>query len=219
MRRVAVIDIVALTDRLLGTETPRILEFSKSGSRGLIKPAFPAVTCTAQANYLTGFYPVSHGIVGNGWYERELAEHIFWKQSNKIVRCKKIYDELREVVPGFTCAKLFWWFNMYSSADFSITPRPVYLANGRKIPDIYTHPLSLREEITRDLGAFPFSAFWGPFAGRKSRIGEEDAASRWIARAAMWIEEKFKPALSFIYLPHLDDNLQRFGTQSGLIRR
>ena len=27
-----------------------------------IKPAFPAVTCTAQADYLTGRYPDAHGI-------------------------------------------------------------------------------------------------------------------------------------------------------------
>lgn len=218
MKRIAVIDVVALTGKLLGDNTPRIFEFSKNGVIASINPAFPAVTCSAQANYLTGVFPQTHGIVGNGWYDRELAEHMFWKQSNKLVRSRKIYDELREVVPGFTCAKLFWWFNMYSSADFSITPRPVYPADGRKIPDIYTRPYSLRDEITREIGKFPFATFWGPFAGRKSRLGEPDSASRWIARAAMWIEDRHKPTLNLIYLPHLDYNLQRYGSSSQLIR-
>ena len=33
-----------------------------------------AVTCSAQSTYLTGLSPSEHGIVGNGWYNRELAE-------------------------------------------------------------------------------------------------------------------------------------------------
>jgi len=218
MKRIAVIDLVALTGRLLGENTPRIVEFSKTGSIASINPAFPAVTCSAQANYLTGVRPQIHGIVGNGWYDRELAEHLFWKQSNRLVRSKKIYDELRELVPGFTCAKLFWWFNMYSGADYSITPRPVYFANGRKIPDIYSHPYLIRDEITRENGKFPFATFWGPFAGRKSELGDSDSASRWIANAAKWIEERYKPTLNLVYLPHLDYNLQRFGPDPHLIK-
>lgn len=219
MRRLAVIDIVALSKKLVGDETPFILEFLKKGSFATIIPSFPAVTCAAQANYLTGVYPQTHGIVGNGWYDRDLAEHMFWKQSNNLIQAKKIYDDLRNLIPGFTCAKLFWWFNMYSNADYSITPRPIYPADGRKIPDIYSHPYSLRDEITGELGKFPFATFWGPFAGKKSRLGGPDAASRWIANAAMRIEEKYKPALSLIYLPHLDYNLQRFGPDSPLIKQ
>ncbi|MBI5769511.1 MAG: alkaline phosphatase family protein, partial [Verrucomicrobia bacterium] len=103
----------------------------------------------------------------------------------------------------FTCAKLFWWYNMYSTADWSITPRPMYPADGRKFFDVYSHPLSIRDEIKRDLGEFPFPAFWGPMAGI--------ASSEWIARSAQWIEEKHRPDLSLVYLPHLDYNLQRLG--------
>ncbi|MCX7872091.1 MAG: alkaline phosphatase family protein [Verrucomicrobiae bacterium] len=218
MCRIAVIDIVALTGKLLGNDTPSILEFSKKGSLAAINPAFPALTCSAQANYLTGVYPQTHGIVGNGWYDRDLAEHLFWKQSNKLVQTKKIYDELKETTTNFTCAKLFWWFNMYSNVDYSITPRPIYPADGRKIPDIYTNPYSIRNDITNDIGRFPFQTFWGPLAGKNSKIGSADAASRWIAKAAMWIEEKYKPTLNLIYLPHLDYNLQRHGPNSPLIK-
>ena len=48
------------------------------------------------------------------------------------------YEAARRRDPAFTCAKLFWWYNMYASADISVTPRPMYPADGRKIPDVYT---------------------------------------------------------------------------------
>ena len=211
MNRLAVINVVGLTESLIGEHTPRIAEFGGSGATATIKPAFPAVTCTAQSNYLTGATPSQHGIVGNGWYNRELAEVHFWKQSNRLVQGEKIWDELRTREPQFTCAKLFWWFNMYSSADYSITPRPMYPADGRKVFDIYTQPGQIRHEIKRDLGEFPFFGFWGPAAGIKTPQGSADCATRWIAESAKWIENKYAPTLNLIYLPHLDYNLQRHG--------
>jgi predicted AlkP superfamily pyrophosphatase or phosphodiesterase len=135
----------------------------------------------------------------------------FWKQSNHLVHGPKIWERLRALAPGFTCAKLFWWYNMYSSVDWSITPRPMYPADGRKVFDIHTAPMSLRPEIKKDLGDFPFATFWGPAAGVKSPQGGPDAASRWIAESAKWIEQRHQPTLSLIYLPHLDYNFQRLG--------
>src|SRR6185369_13251319 len=208
-----------LTDALIGEHTPRIRDFASRGDRANIVPAFPAVTCTAQSTYLTGATPHVHGIVGNGWYNRELAEVQFWKQSNRLVHGNKIWEELREHDPKFTCAKLFWWFNMYSTADFSITPRPIYPADGRKIFDIYTWPFSIRPEIKKDLGEFPFPAFWGPAAGSDSSQFSADSASRWIAESAKWIESKFHPTLNLIYLPHLDYSLQRLGPKHPRLTR
>src|SRR5438132_778487 len=132
MRRTAVINVVGLTERLLGPEMPRISAFRTKGASAGIVPAFPAVTCTAQSTYLTGTTADVHGIVGNGWYDRQLAEVHFWKQSNHLVQGRKLWEELRGCAPNFTCAKLFWWHNMYSTVDFSITPRPMYPADGRK---------------------------------------------------------------------------------------
>ncbi|HZL78263.1 MAG TPA: nucleotide pyrophosphatase/phosphodiesterase family protein, partial [Candidatus Limnocylindrales bacterium] len=196
-------------------DTPRIAAFRQRGALAQIAPAFPAVTCTAQSNYLTGKTPSQHGIVGNGWFNRELSEVQFWKQSNHIVHGTKIWDALREqskiVNRKASIANLFWWFNMYSSVDYAITPRPLYPADGRKFFDIYSWPYSIREEIKKDLGEFPFFSFWGPAAGVDSPQGNADAASRWIAESAKWIENKFSPTLNLIYLPHLDYNLQRHG--------
>jgi len=216
--RLAVINIVGLTGSLIGPDMPNLAQFRDRGAHARIRAAFPAVTCSAQSNYLTGATPSHHGIVGNGWYDRTLAEVHFWKQSNHLVSAPKIWDEVRARRPGFTCAQLFWWFNMYSAADYSITPRPAYPADGRKIFDIYSWPPTIRPEIKRDLGEFPFPSFWGPAAGVSGPQGSADAASRWIAESAKWIERKYSPTLNLVYLPHLDYNLQRHGPTAPAIR-
>lgn len=182
---------------------PGLTRFAEKNGLQSYAPAFPAVTCTAQSSIVTGISPAEHGIVANGWYDRESAEVRFWKQSNHLVRGEKLWDKLRREVPGFTCAKLFWWYNMYSSADFSITPRPLYPADGRKVFDVHTQPMEMRDELKADLGPFPFPAFWGPAAGI--------ASSEWIAASAKWVEEKHSPTLSLVYLPHLDYPLQKDG--------
>ena len=201
--RLAVINVVGLSQSLLGEKMPRLSRFAGRAGTQSFPPAFPAVTCTAQSSMLTGKGPAEHQIVGNGWYDRESAEARFWKQSNHLVKGSKVWDELREKVTGFTCAKLFWWYNMYSSADYSMTPRPLYPADGRKVFDIHTQPMEWREEVKSALGDFPFPSFWGPGAGI--------ACSKWIAGAAKWTEERASPTLSLVYLPHLDYGLQKYG--------
>lgn len=197
------INVVGLTPTLLGPSAPRLAGWAKTAAVARIRAAFPAVTCTAQADYLTGQYPDTHGIVGNGWYVRDDCEVRFWRQSNKLVQAQKIWDAARAEDPSFTCANVFWWFNMYSTVDYAVTPRPMYPADGRKLPDVYTTPAGLRDELQGRLGTFPLFDFWGPRASVTS--------SRWIAEAAKYVEQKFAPTLTLIYLPHLDYNLQRAG--------
>ena len=201
--RLAVLNVVGLSESLLGSDAPGITAFAEKHGLQTYVPAFPALTTTAQSSILTGTPPEKHGIVANGWYDRETAEVRFWKQSNHIVHGEKIWDTLRKSVPGFTCAKLFWWYNMHSTADFTITPRPLYPADGSKHFDVHTQPMEMRDELKADLGPFPFPAFWGPAAGI--------ASSEWIAASAKWVEEKHSPTLSLVYLPHLDYCLQKDG--------
>ena len=208
MNKTVVIDVVGLTPKLLGS-MPKLSAWATQANVARIAPAFPAVTCTAQADYLTGRYPREHGIVGNGWYSREDCEVRFWRQSNKLVQAPKIWEAAKAADPSFTCANLFWWFNMYSAVDYSVTPRPMYLADGRKLPDIYTSPSSLREELQSNLGGFPLFDFWGPRASIRS--------TQWIAEASKHVERKFNPTLTLIYLPHLDYNLQRLGVSGPAI--
>ena len=203
LHKTAVLNVVGLTPSLIGEHTPRIKEFLQSGWSAQLEEPFPAVTCTSQAAMLTGTLPSENGIVGNGWYFKDLAEVGFWKQSNSLIQGEKIYETLKKQFPAFTSAKLFWWYNMYSSCDFSVTPRPHYPADGRKVFDVYTEPASLHDPMIQDLGAFPFFSFWGPGSGIPS--------SDWIAKCAKWIFEKEKPDLNLVYLPHLDYCLQRVG--------
>jgi len=211
MRKTVVINVVGLTASLLGQATPRLRTFAEQGKLATIEPVLPAVTCSAQATFLTGRYPNEHGIVGNGWYFRDECEIKFWRQANALMQCPKIWETAHSLDPAFTCANLFWWFNMYSSVDYAVTPRPMYPADGRKIPDIYTQPGDLRFALQAELGQFPLFSFWGPNTSIK--------ASQWIAEAAKRVEQRYDPTLTLIYLPHLDYCLQRFGsTQEAVVQ-
>jgi len=211
VNRTAVLNVVGLSRRHIGEHTPAISKFLSLAQAATIDPAFPAVTCTAQSNYLTGKRPSDHGIIGNGWYNHELAEVTFWKQPNQTVQSPKLWHDLSLANDGFTCATMFWWFNMYADVEWSATPRPTYPADGSKHFDIYTWPYELRSALKSELGEFPFPAFWGPMAGRQSPAGKPEAVSEWIANAAKCIEQHHQPTLNLVYLPHLDYNLQRLG--------
>jgi predicted AlkP superfamily pyrophosphatase or phosphodiesterase len=211
VRKVAVVNIVGLTPSLIGTSTPALAEFAQRGKTAAIEPVIPAVTCTAQATYFTGVYPDQHGIVANGWYFRDECEVRFWRQSNKLVAAPKVWEMARAVDSSFTCANMFGWYNMYSTVDYSVTPRPMYPADGRKIPDIYSEPAGLRQELQQRFGRFPLFHFWGPTASIRS--------TEWIANATIHVDEKYDPTLTLVYLPHLDYNLQRLGPWDPKIAR
>ena len=138
----------------------------------------PAVTCTVQSTFTTGLLPREHGCVANGWYFRDIAEVALWRQSNAARRRARRSGTPRSAAtPSFTCAKLFWWFNMYSTADFAVTPRPMYPADGRKLPDIHTHPAALRDELQARARHVPAVQLLGP-ARRTSRASAVDRALR-----------------------------------------
>lgn len=203
MQKTVVIDIVGLSRSVIGEHTPFLKGFAEQHGLATVRPLLPAVTTSVQSTYLTGKWPSEHGIVGNGWYDRTDCEVKFWKQSNKLVAASKIWDDAREKDKSFTCSNMFWWYNMYSSADYSVTPRPNYLADGRKLPDCYSHPAALREELQQKLGQFPLFQFWGP--------GASITSTQWIADASLYTEDKYNPTLTLIYLPHLDYCLQKYG--------
>jgi len=203
-KHLALINIVGLTKGLVSQEnTPFIYSLLNDYQLKPLSGVFPSVTTSAQTAMLTGKDAQEHGIVGNGWYFYEHAEIGFWKQANYLVQSPQVWQVLKEKNENFTCANSFWWYNMYSSVDFSITPRPHYPADGRKIPDLYSFPSDMHQTIEEKLGKFPFFNFWGPKAGIE--------ASQWIAAAAVELQKKNNPNLHLIYLPHLDYNLQKFG--------
>ncbi|MFD7783651.1 alkaline phosphatase family protein [Streptomyces nojiriensis] len=209
-RPLLVLDVAALTPRLLDC-MPRLAALARSGSRAHLGTVLPAVTCAAQSTFLTGTLPAEHGAVGNGWYFRELGEVLLWRQHNGLVRGDKLWDAARRAYPGYTVANVCWWYAMGAETDITVTPRPVYRADGRKEPDCYTRPPRLHDELTRALGTFPLFRFWGPGAGIES--------SRWIAEATRHIMCRSAPDLVLSYLPHLDYDLQRYGPDDSRSQR
>jgi predicted AlkP superfamily pyrophosphatase or phosphodiesterase len=211
MQKTVVIDIVGLSTGLIGDHTPFLKKYTQEKFVQTIAPMLPAVTTSVQSTYITGKWPSEHGIVGNGWYDHVDSEIKFWKQSNKLVQSEKIWDKAKRIDPKFTTAKMFWWYNMYSTVDYSVTPRPNYLADGRKMPDCYSDPAGLRDELQKELGTFPLFQFWGPGANIKS--------TQWIADASVITDKKYNPTLTLIYLPHLDYCLQKFGQDFNKISK
>ena len=211
MKRLAVLNVVGLTKEHLGINAPNITSLAKQSHIHSIETLLPAVTCSVQSTILTGESSKTHGIIANGWHNRKTKETAFWKQSNDLVQGEKVWEALKKVEPTATIANLFWWFNMYSSVDIAVTPRPVYCDDGRKIPDIWTNPSHLRSSLQQKFGQFPLFKFWGPGAGIES--------SRWITQAAIDIDYEYEPTLSLIYLPHLDYCLQRIGPEHHSIKK
>jgi predicted AlkP superfamily pyrophosphatase or phosphodiesterase len=195
--------VVGLTPRHLGVLTPRLSALAREGAMLPLETVTPAVTCSVQASFMTGLPPREHGIVANGWLFRDLMEVMLWRQSNRLVQGEKIWEAGKRRDPGLTCANMFWWYNMASSHDIGATPRPIYKADGRKLPDCYTVPGDLRDRLTERLGAFPLFHFWGPATSIVS--------TRWIAEATKIVMSEHRPTLTLAYLPHLDYDLQRFG--------
>ncbi|MFF9208552.1 MULTISPECIES: alkaline phosphatase family protein [unclassified Streptomyces] len=197
-----VLDVVGLTPRLL-EHMPRLKALAGSGSRAPLDTVLPAVTCSVQATFLTGTHPAGHGVVGNGWYFRDLGDVLLWRQHNALIEGDKVWDAARRAHPGYTVANVCWWYAMGADTDWTVTPRPVYHADGRKEPDCYTWPPSLHDELTEQFGTFPLFHYWGPTADLTS--------SRWIIDATRHLNRTRRPDLTLCYLPHLDYDLQRYG--------
>ena len=197
-----VLDVVGLTPALL-RHMPRLRALGDSGTSTPLRTVLPAVTCAAQSTFLTGELPSQHGIVGNGWYFRELGDVLLWRQHNRLVSGEKLWDAARERHPGYTVANVCWWYAMGADTDWTVTPRPVYYADGRKEPDCYTRPPELHDELTAELGTFPLFHFWGP--------GADLVSSRWIIDATRHLLRTRRPDLALAYVPHLDYDLQRYG--------
>ncbi|GAB2955329.1 alkaline phosphatase family protein [Micromonospora polyrhachis] len=200
-----VIDVVGLTPRLLA-QMPRLRAVAEAGFQAELGTVLPAVTCSVQSTFLTGEPPAGHGIVGNGWYFRDVGDVLLWRQHNALVGGEKLWQAARRVCPDYTVANVCWWYAMGADVNWTVTPRPIYYADGRKEPDCYTDPPELHDALTAALGTFPLFTYWGPGAGLPS--------SEWIADAAVEIMAAHRPDLTLVYLPHLDYDLQRFGPSS-----
>ena len=203
MNHVVVLNVVGLSPRHFERPEliPNLAPFARRGRVLPMRPSFPAVTCSVQATMLSGKPPSEHGIIANGYFDRDTFEVKFWEQPASLVQAPRLWDML----PNCKTAVLFWQNSMFANADIIITPRPLHLGRGM-VQWCYSKPAGYYEEVAREIAGFKLHHYWGPAAG----IG----SSLWIARAAQFTWRKHKPNLLLVYLPHLDYSSQKFGPDS-----
>jgi predicted AlkP superfamily pyrophosphatase or phosphodiesterase len=185
---------------------PRLRELTAQGDQSTLVPSFPCVTWPVETNMLTGLLPEEHGVVANGFFWRDEKRLEMWTAWNDKIQRPQIWDRLKQHRPELTSAA---WFPMLSKgcgADFVCMPAPVHNPDGSESLWCYTQPAEMYGSLRDELGHFPLQHFWGPLAGI--------ASSRWIADSAVWMIQRHRPALVYMYLPHLDYQAQKAGPDS-----
>lgn len=228
--RVCVIDVPGLNRDQLA-QVPAESAMGKWLGRQQVSgltPTWPAVTCSVQATLTTGVPPARHGIVANGIptfksqedqalvnadnfasYRREIS---FWEQSNQFLQSPRFWQD-ESGQSRFKTALLFFQHSMPGfagilkpAADIVLTPKPDHGSDGKLTSLCWSEPKEMVQRLFAELGPFPLMNYWGPMAGI--------ASSQWIAKAAAWVWREYLPQLQWVYIPHLDYDLQRFGPQS-----
>ena len=183
---------------------PHLERSPTSGSQAPLGTVLPAVTCAAQSTFLTGATPAEHGIVGNGWYFRELGDVLLWRQHNGLVAGDKLWDAARRAHPGYTVANICWWYAMGADTDCHRHP-PSGLLRRRPQGARLLHPAARPARRThREPSARSRCSTSGAPAPTSS-------PASWIIDATRHILRTRDPDLALCYLPHLDYDLQRFG--------
>lgn len=185
---------------------PELAALAKRGSVASLRPTFPCVTCPVQASLTTGVGPQEHGIIANGFFDRQSGEVEMWTAWNSCFQAPQVWELLHRHDPALTSAV---WFPLHSkgaSADFICTPAPIHNPDGSESLWCYTKPTELYGELRDQLGHFPLMHFWGPLANIKS--------TEWIVNSAVVAARTFQPRFSYIYVPHLDYAAQKNGPDS-----
>ncbi|HOX06552.1 MAG TPA: alkaline phosphatase family protein [Planctomycetota bacterium] len=236
MRRLLVVSCAAL-----GIAEARRAGLGKLGQLLEVEPVFPALTVPAQAALLTGLPPAGTGAVGNGFYQRELRRAYFWEQSAELVSGERIWERLeRESGAVVRAALLFFQNSVGSAVEMIVTPAPLHGPDGKTLPACYALPAGLDRVLESRLGPFPLHHYWGPMAGLPASKWIAGAAAQALtlspsdfgpnsgapteaagyfglpvgATGIGGLQRGGAPDLIFVYLPHLDYDLQRFGPDS-----
>jgi len=200
MNRVCVIDIAALSPRLLAHDTSLWINSLACPPRAM-KPTFPAVQASVQASMTTGVGPGQHGVIGGGLYRRQCGELSFDERSNTLLMKKRFWHSRRFTMPKV--AMVLWSNPLAGAADIvmgamSYGPAGVSLAE---------HPVGLYGELVDSLGACDTSLLRGPRASWP--------CAGWLVSAAQEIWRRHKPDLQWVYLPGVDFEVVRWGVESA----
>lgn len=186
--------------------TPTLYDWATSGAMTELTPTFPCVTSPVQANAWTGTNAATHGVIANGFYDRERRLAEFWVGRNGVVGGEQVWDALRARRPD-TRSCVWHAQNIKDcGADFIVTPEPIHEPDGTTKLWCYSKPEGLYQELLDELGHFPLLHYWGPLANIES--------TKWILDAAARLHERHAPHLHWIYVPHLDYASQKFGPNS-----
>ena len=136
----------------------------------------------------------------NGLFMRDLYQSQFWNQSARLVHGPRIWERFR--AKGGTVGLYFFQQSLGESVDEILSPAPIHTHGGGLIMATYSQPQSL----LNGKNPVPLWQYWGPLASRK--------VGRAIVRTLMLrLEQGNAPDLCCVYLPTLDYDLQRYGTQ------
>ena len=168
------------------------------------RSVFPAVTCVAQASLRTGLTPAGHGMVANGVWMDDLRKPLFWEQSCRFVKGRRVWADRRAA--GGTVGLYFLQQSLGEDVDQIISPAPIHKHGGGMIMSCYAKPAERSQELAKRAGGFPLWRYWGPLASPK------------VGRACIaWFEQM--TALedvdeAYLYLPTLDYAAQKYGPDS-----
>ncbi|MFQ5414573.1 MAG: alkaline phosphatase family protein [Phycisphaerae bacterium] len=188
------------------TQTPTLHGWARRGGLAELVPTFPCVTSPVQATMLTGTPPADHGVIANGFFDRDRRDVAFWVARHDVVAGEPLWDAARR---RRDCVSAVWHAQNIkgAGADYIVTPAPIHNPDGTTQPWCYAKPDGLYAELVGDLGHFPLHHYWGPLASIES--------TRWILQAAVWLAGRRRPHVQWVYVPHLDYAAQKFGPDSA----
>jgi predicted AlkP superfamily pyrophosphatase or phosphodiesterase len=204
-QHIVLLSIPGLRERDLSS-MPNLSRLALGGGYASLQPSFPAVTCSVQANMMTGKTPKDHGVIANGFYWRDQHRVEMWTSWNDCILQPQIWDILHDRDRSITSAV---WFALHSrgcGADYLCTPAPIHNADGSESLWCETRPEMIYMELEPKIGHFPLQNFWGPMAGIQS--------TSWIVSSAIHTAERYRPNFFYIYIPHLDYAAQKSGPNS-----
>ncbi len=205
MKPVLLLDVVGLTSTALA-HMPRLRQLAANGWQSELATVLPAVTCSVQSTMLTGLQPGGARDRGQRLVLPRARRRLPVAPAQPPRRGREALGGRARARGEYSAANVCWWYAMGMTTDVTVTPRPVYHADGRKSPDAYVRPPALHDDLVGRFGEFPLFTYWGPTA--------DITSSRWIVDATRHVLRTHAPDLTMAYVPHLDYDLQRFGPTS-----
>ncbi|MDQ7780792.1 MAG: alkaline phosphatase family protein [Planctomycetota bacterium] len=206
---IVVINVPGLSPSFIQAAKQKMPAFNELAAKGAqlpLRSVFPAVTCPMHATMTTGLPPGEHGIVANGFFDRDTVSVDFWQQSHRLVQGWRFWRAAKKKMPDLNVAVLFWQNIMYSDCDIYLTPAPIHAASGQTVQDCYSKPRDLYAKLVGALGPFQLHWYWGPMVSVQGSL--------WIADATRWVLENCAPHIVLTYIPQLDYTLQRHGLKA-----